>query len=71
MTDNSDLIRLGVALWGDRWQVPMAKALGVRRDTVQDWAQGRMKAPPGVLTELRNLQEFQRAVAKISLFYGF
>lgn len=64
------IVRMGRALWGERWQAPMAAALGVNKDTVQDWRQGRSRARPGVLTALLQVavarrSELDQAIAAI------
>jgi len=49
------LRRIGPALWGDAWHGNMARALKVRRDTIDGWAGGKTAVPDGVMADLQRL----------------
>lgn len=54
------LEEIGRALWGERWQSEMARALQVHRDTVQDWQKQRYEFRPDVAEKLRALLSARR-----------
>ena len=54
------LRRIGPALWGDAWHGDMARALTVRRDTVDAWASGKTAVPDGVMADLAKLVRERR-----------
>ncbi|HJU20122.1 MAG TPA: helix-turn-helix transcriptional regulator [Stellaceae bacterium] len=52
----SDLLRqAGEALYGPRWQSPLAVDLGVSDRTVRMWLSGRMRPRPEILIALADL----------------
>jgi hypothetical protein len=56
MTTSRDiLIRTGQALYGERWQTPLAHDLGASDRTVRRWVAGHSPVPPGVVADLRCL----------------
>lgn len=56
MTDPREiLIRTGQALYGERWQTPLAHDLGTSDRTVRRWVAGHSAVPPGVMVDLRGL----------------
>ena len=57
MAPDTLIIRIGEALWGERWQSEMARALGVSKTSVQDWRQGRNAPRPGVWADLARIVE--------------
>lgn len=61
-TDSPLIVRIGQALWGERWQADMADALAVSRNTVQDWRQGRFQPRPGVYMELFRIAHERQAL---------
>ena len=63
MSDNT-FTRVGEALWGPAWRYPMAQALGVRRDTVQDYSQGRREPHPSHWDELNRLINLRRVLLR-------
>lgn len=49
------IVRIGHALWGDRWMAPLSRAVRVSERTMRAWASGRRPVPSGVLRELAQL----------------
>ncbi len=56
MTDAENLlIEAGRALYGERWQSDLARALNVSDRTVRRWASGEERPRPGVYVDLMRL----------------
>lgn len=48
----ADLIEAGRLLFGDEWQSPLARELGVALRTMQRWARGDNDPPDGIGSEI-------------------
>lgn len=49
------LIAVGKALYGDRWQSPLARDLGVGDRRVREWIARERTTPPGIRIDLMRL----------------
>lgn len=51
------LADIGRALYGERWQSPLAEALGINRETLRRWLTGSSHLPSdhGVWNDLRDV----------------
>ena len=49
------IVAAGRALYGERWQAPLARDLGVSHRTVRRWVSGESPMPEGVEADLRAL----------------
>jgi len=49
------LIAVGQALYGERWQSPLARDLGVSDRTMRRWVAGTYPVPKGVRDDLLRL----------------
>lgn len=64
MTDR--LRRCGEALYGERWQSDLARALGVGDRRVREWMAGDRRVPSGVWSDIAGLLDHRR-LAVLSL----
>jgi hypothetical protein len=55
------LVECGEALYGERWQSPLARDLGVADRTVRRWVAGTSDVPAGLYVDLLRLTQ-ERAV---------
>ena len=55
LQSRSRLARCGIALYGERWQSPLSRALGVSDRSVRAWVAGTRSIPAGVWGELATL----------------
>ena len=59
-----DLTRLGTLLYGPCWRIPLAEALGVRRETIYRWANGKWPIPPGLTADLKRIMREKIAAVR-------
>jgi len=62
-----NLATAGALLYGERWQAPLARALGVSRTTVLNWAAGRFPLPDDAADRLRRMLDERRAAIDAAL----
>lgn len=51
------LIACGQALYGERWQSPLARDVGVSDRTMRRWVAGTQPVPPGLTADLLRLTQ--------------
>jgi hypothetical protein len=59
---NEELIKTGRYLFGNRWKTPLAKEIGVARETVSRWASGKQKIPTTAAKALNLLKQQPKAL---------
>lgn len=52
----AELERRGRALYGERWQTPLAEALGVTDRTMRRWLAGTFGIPEPIAAEIASLE---------------
>lgn len=55
------LVECGQALYGERWQSPLARDLGVADRTVRRWVAGTSDVPAGLYVDLLRLTQKRSA----------
>jgi len=51
------IARVGYAIYGNHWTVPMADDLKVNVRTVQRWGAGKFQTPPRIFVELAKIAQ--------------
>ena len=66
MTPKDMLAAVGHALYGDRWQMPLADDLEINRDTVRRWVSGHtlLRTDHGVFRDLLTIIDMRIANLK-------
>jgi len=67
VTSSKLLSAVGVALYGEQWQAPLARALGVNRKNIQRWASGQYEPALGIWADLAAIVDARRqALTKLA-----
>lgn len=61
-----ELVAAGRRLFGERWQTPLSRALGVADRTVRRWVAGEWPVPPDAAAKLRALEARRTADATLA-----
>lgn len=68
MNVTDTLRQAGEALYGDRWQSPLSRDLGVTDRTMRNWMSGRHEAPADLFDRLLGLLKSRgESVSKLTL----
>src|SRR5487761_1790015 len=57
----AELAKIGRALYGERWQTPLARMLSIADRSVRRWLAGESAVPAGVADEIEELLARDRA----------
>jgi hypothetical protein len=55
--DTCELAHIGYQLFGNRWKTPLAKAIGVQRETIHRWLAGKHRIGPAEAYTIRDLHK--------------
>jgi hypothetical protein len=58
---NKLIADVGAALWGERWQTELSRALGISDRTVRNWVAGTSEPKQGVYMDLLRISEERAA----------
>lgn len=69
MTPSALLLAVGQALYGEQWQAPLGRAIGVSDRQIRRWISGEYDPPAGVWADLERLcSERRQALAELMLY---
>jgi len=60
-TDDAQMLTIaGLALFGEHWKNPLARALNIKRDTLDDWMLRDLAVPAGVWSDICKMLDERR-----------